>query len=70
MQTVFNVRTSGPGLHEFTADVLRFVRDSGVREGLLVLFVRLALRLQLFLDDVGALIAGRGASVSSCSPAQ
>lgn len=40
MQTVFNVRTSGPGLHEFTADVLRFVRESGVREGLLTLFVQ------------------------------
>ncbi len=24
MQTVFNVRTSGPGLHEFTAEVVRF----------------------------------------------
>jgi len=40
MQTVFSVRTSGPGLHEFTADVLRFVRDSGLREGLLTLFVQ------------------------------
>jgi secondary thiamine-phosphate synthase enzyme len=40
MQTVFHVPTSGPGLHEFTAEVLRFVRDSGVREGLLVLFVQ------------------------------
>ena len=40
MQTVFNVRTSGPGLHEFTAEVVRFVRDSGLREGLLTLFVQ------------------------------
>ena len=40
MQTVFNVRTSGPGLHEFTAEVVRFVRESGVREGLLTLFVQ------------------------------
>ena len=40
MQTVFNVRTSGPGLHEFTAEVLRFVRESGLREGLLTLFVQ------------------------------
>lgn len=39
-QTVFKVRTSGPGLHEFTAEVLLFVRDSGVREGLLTLFVQ------------------------------
>ena len=40
MQTVFNIRTSGPGLHEFTAEVVRFVRDSGLREGLLTLFVQ------------------------------
>jgi secondary thiamine-phosphate synthase enzyme len=40
MQRVFSVRTSGPGLHEFTADVVRFVRDSGFREGLLTLFVQ------------------------------
>jgi secondary thiamine-phosphate synthase enzyme len=40
MQMVFNVRTAGPGLHEFTAEVVRFVRDSGVQEGLLTLFVQ------------------------------
>jgi secondary thiamine-phosphate synthase enzyme len=40
MQTVFKVRTSGAGLHEFTDEVVRFVRDSGVREGLLTLFVQ------------------------------
>ena len=40
MQTVFNVRTSGAGLHEFTDEVVRFVRDSGIREGLLTLFVQ------------------------------
>jgi len=40
MQTVFDVRTSGAGLHEFTDEVVRFVRDSGVREGLLTLFVQ------------------------------
>ena len=40
MQMVFNVRTSGPGLHEFTAEVVRFVRDSGVEQGLLTLFVQ------------------------------
>lgn len=40
MQTVFNIKTSGPGLHEFTADVLRFVGGSGLREGLLTLFVQ------------------------------
>jgi secondary thiamine-phosphate synthase enzyme len=40
MQTVFIVRTSGPGLYEFTADVARFVRESGVEQGLLTLFVQ------------------------------
>jgi len=40
MQTVFSVRTSGPGLYEFTSEVARFVRDSGLREGLLTLFVQ------------------------------
>ena len=40
MPTVISVRTSGPGLHEFTGEVLRFVRDSGCREGLLTLFVQ------------------------------
>jgi len=40
MQTVFNVRTSSAGRHEFTDAVVRFVRDSGVREGLLTLFVQ------------------------------
>jgi secondary thiamine-phosphate synthase enzyme len=40
MQTVFTIRTSGPGLQEFTAEVARFVRDSGLREGLLTLSVQ------------------------------
>ena len=40
MQTTLTIRTSGPGLHEFTDDVVRFVRDSGIREGLLTLFVQ------------------------------
>jgi secondary thiamine-phosphate synthase enzyme len=40
VQTVFSVRTSGPGLHEFTEQVVRFVQDSGLREGLLTLFVQ------------------------------
>ena len=40
MQTVFSVRTSGTGLHEFTDEVARFVRDSGISEGLLTLFVQ------------------------------
>ncbi len=40
MQTVFTVRTSGPGLYEFTSEVARFVRDCDLREGLLTLFVQ------------------------------
>ena len=40
MQKVFNVQTSGPGVYEFTGEVVRFVRDSGLREGLLTLFVQ------------------------------
>lgn len=40
MQNVFNIRTSGPGLYEFTDELARFVRDSGLREGLLTLFVQ------------------------------
>ena len=40
VQTVFNVRTTGAGLHEFPDQVVRFVRDTGLREGLLVLFVQ------------------------------
>ena len=40
MQKIFHVRTSGPGLYEFTDDVARFVRQSGVEQGLLTLFVQ------------------------------
>ena len=40
MQKIFDVRTSGPGLYEFTRDVERFVRESGVETGLLTLFVQ------------------------------
>jgi secondary thiamine-phosphate synthase enzyme len=40
MQSVLAVRTNGPGLYEFTRDVDRFVRESGVGEGLLTLFVQ------------------------------
>jgi secondary thiamine-phosphate synthase enzyme len=39
-QTTITVRTDGPGLHEFTDAVCRFVRDSGVEQGLLTLFVQ------------------------------
>jgi secondary thiamine-phosphate synthase enzyme len=40
MQTVLTIRTPGPGLHEFTPAVERFVRDGDVRDGLLTLFVQ------------------------------
>ena len=40
MQTILAVRTTGPGLYEFTNDVVRFVQESGVGEGLLTLFVQ------------------------------
>ena len=40
MQTVLTVRTTGPGLHEFTREVAEFVRQSGTRQGLLTLFVQ------------------------------
>jgi secondary thiamine-phosphate synthase enzyme len=41
-QTVheFVVRTRGRGLHEFTDEVLDWVRDTGIGEGLLTLHVR------------------------------
>jgi secondary thiamine-phosphate synthase enzyme len=40
MQTTLTVRTSGPGLYEFTAEAERFVRESDVEQGLLTLFVQ------------------------------
>jgi len=40
MQTTLVIRTDGPGLHEFTADVVRFTERSGIGEGLLTLFVQ------------------------------
>jgi secondary thiamine-phosphate synthase enzyme len=40
MQTVLTIRTPGPGLHEFTDEVARFVRQCGVEQGLLTLFVQ------------------------------
>ena len=39
-QKIFDIRTHGPGLYEFTEDVERFVRESGVTHGLLTLFVQ------------------------------
>jgi secondary thiamine-phosphate synthase enzyme len=40
MQRTIVVRTSGPGLQEFTGEVVRAVKESGVAEGLLTLFVQ------------------------------
>ncbi|MEL6752197.1 MAG: secondary thiamine-phosphate synthase enzyme YjbQ, partial [Pseudomonadota bacterium] len=37
---VLDITTHGPGLTEFTAEAQAFVRDSGVADGLLTLFVR------------------------------
>ena len=40
MQTTLAIRTTGPGLYEFTNDVISFVRESRVEQGLLTLFVQ------------------------------
>ena len=40
MQTILTIQTAGPGLHEFTGEVERFVRGCGVDQGLLTLFVQ------------------------------
>ena len=40
MQTTLAIKTTGPGLYEFTDEVVRFVRESGVEQGLLTLFVQ------------------------------
>jgi secondary thiamine-phosphate synthase enzyme len=40
MQTVFDIRTKGSGLYEFTDEVVSFSRESGVREGVITLFVQ------------------------------
>ena len=40
MQTILSIRTTGPGLYEFTAEVARFLRESGSEHGLLTLFVQ------------------------------
>ena len=40
MQTILSVKTRGPGLYEFTDDVVSFVGRSGAAEGLLTLFVQ------------------------------
>ena len=39
-QNQFQIPTDGPGLYEFTEDILHFTRNSEIRAGLLTLFVR------------------------------
>lgn len=39
-QTIISLRTHGAGLYEFTGEAEAFVRESGVEEGLLTVFVR------------------------------
>lgn len=36
----FDISTRGRGLYDFTAEVARWLADSGIRDGLLTLFVR------------------------------
>lgn len=40
MQTSITIQTAGPGLYEFTREVLNNVANSSVENGLLTLFVR------------------------------
>ena len=39
-QTILEVRTPGRGLHEITHEISSFVRDAGIRTGLLTVFCR------------------------------
>ncbi len=40
MQSILTIPTNGPGLYEFTGEVDRAARASGLREGLVTLFVQ------------------------------
>ncbi|WP_146344050.1 secondary thiamine-phosphate synthase enzyme YjbQ [Falsiphaeobacter marinintestinus] len=40
MQTEFSISTKGQGLYDFTRDVVRWVQECAVDQGLLTLFVR------------------------------
>jgi secondary thiamine-phosphate synthase enzyme len=40
MQITISIATNGPGLYEFTDEVVKFVRKSAVGKGLLTLFVQ------------------------------
>ena len=39
-QTCFDISTNGPGLYEFTGDITRWMRSTGLRLGQITLFVR------------------------------
>ena len=57
MQHDFSIPTRGQGLYEFTRDVQAWVAASGVRDGLLTLFVRhtsCSLLIQENADPEGA----------------
>jgi secondary thiamine-phosphate synthase enzyme len=40
MQKTISITTHRPGLYEFTGEVEHFVRESGIKQGLLTLFVQ------------------------------
>ena len=40
LHSQFSIASRGKGLYDFTAQVARWVADSGIRDGLLTLFVR------------------------------
>lgn len=40
MQTIFTIKTRGPGLYEFTGDVTTWVRAQGAVAGVLTLFIQ------------------------------
>lgn len=39
-QTTLSIQTPGQGLHEFTSDVVAWVKDTGITTGLLTLYCR------------------------------
>jgi secondary thiamine-phosphate synthase enzyme len=39
-QHEFSIRSNGPGAHDFTREVVAWVRSTGIQEGLLTLFAR------------------------------
>jgi len=55
---ILSIRARHPGLHEFTSEVLEFVNDSGIQEGLLTLFCRHT-SASLLIQENAALAARR-----------